>query len=1180
MKLKSTKQFVLSLVLLLVGASVFAQLRTPVDLAQEHVNNHLTSWGYNAQDMDGMTVSDQYTDPSTGISRVFFIQRHAGIPVHNAIQNLTISKNGKIAHVGQRFVQNLSEKVNTTVPVLNAEAAIVKLIEHLALPYEPIRLIGQNETGEFIFDKGNIAQENIKAHLSYQPYGSAVLLAWDITLIPVKSDDMWSARVDAVVGDVLDKTNWTVYCKVDGKSFHRASHDCTNHQEVNKGNSKTWSTALAADGTYNVWPSPVESPLHGNRQLVIDPHDVSASPFGWHDTNGQTGPEFTITRGNNVHAYEDSGNTNGSSNNEPDGGASLVFDFPFDPSLEPGQYTDAAVVNLFYWNNVMHDFSYAYGFNEASGNFQTNNYGNGGAGNDHVKAEAQDGSGTNNANFSTPADGSSGRMQMFLWGASSGEIFNVLEPASVAGPYPSNQPATGWGAGAYASQTGVSGEVAIVQDAQQNPYFTDGCDSLSNGSELQGKIALIDRGGCEFGWKAYNAQSKGAIAVIICNFEDANVSMQPGPWGDDVNIPTIFITSVVCQTIRQFAGSGLVVSIKIPDVPTGPSQLDGDLDNGIVAHEFGHGISTRLTGGPSQSGCLSNAEQMGEGWSDWFSLVTTVEVGDTGADKRGIGTYALGEQTTGLGIRRYPYSSDMAINPLTYGDVAVSTEVHDVGEVWCAMIWDLYWAFVDQYGWDPDLYHGTGGNNMAIRLVHEGMKNQPCSPGFLDGRDAIIAADALLNGGVNKCLIWKTFARRGAGLSADQGSSLSATDQTEAFDEPCECRDELTITKSVTDFINAGDDIDITISISNCKLETRTNVVVVDQIPDGTNFKVGSSNVPASVSGNSVSFEIGDIGFEENVNITYKLTTSPDNYSVRYYLDDVPNDDIDQNWIYYYDTNAPDLNIFTIQDNYYNSPDYAVYVPNIETESRTALELINPLSLTGARPTLRIYHRYDTESGNDAGLIEVKTGSEWQQVGNKMLRNGYPTPVAYGTFITPNLLGWSGSTNGEFVDTYIDLSDWSGEDMLFRLRFGTNDGAAGALGWVVDDFELMDLLTYNGEVCVTTDQGDNECAIAPVEGTIVESKMPSDIEETLDDISLGVFPNPAKDLLSVALSTAEQKDVNLSLVGVDGRVFMTRSMNLQGDHQLQINVAPLPSGFYFVKIETNEGVIVKKVVID
>ncbi|MEG2429795.1 MAG: phosphoribosylglycinamide synthetase C domain-containing protein, partial [Oscillospiraceae bacterium] len=50
---------------------------------------------------------------------------------------------------------------------------------------------------------------------------------------------------------------------------------------------------------------------------------------------------------------------------------------------------------------------------------------------------------------------------------------------------------------------------------------------------------------------------------------------------------------------------------------------DGSLDNGIIAHEYGHGISNRLTGPISNANCLSNLEQMGEGWSDFFGLMIT-----------------------------------------------------------------------------------------------------------------------------------------------------------------------------------------------------------------------------------------------------------------------------------------------------------------------------------------------------------------------------------------------------------------------------------------------------------------------------------------------------------------------------------------------------------------------------
>jgi extracellular elastinolytic metalloproteinase len=197
-----------------------------------------------------------------------------------------------------------------------------------------------------------------------------------------------------------------------------------------------------------------------------------------------------------------------------------------------------------------------------------------------------------------------------------------------------------------------------------------------------------------------------------------------------------------------------------------------------------------LTGGGNNTGCLSNQEQMGEGWSDWYGVVMTIEPGDTGTDSRGVGTYLFNQGAGGAGIRPYPYNTDIAQNPQTYDDIKTESVPHGVGSVWCTTLWEVTWALIDEHGWDPDIYNFTGdvntdaGNIQAMALVTEAMKLQPCSPGFVDGRDAILAADIALYGGSNECLLWDAFAKRGLGVSADQGSSGSRSDGTEAFDTP------------------------------------------------------------------------------------------------------------------------------------------------------------------------------------------------------------------------------------------------------------------------------------------------------------------------------------------------------------------------------------------------------------
>ncbi|MBK8846386.1 MAG: M36 family metallopeptidase [Bacteroidetes bacterium] len=599
--------------------------------------------GWAKSDIENYIVSDDYTDSQTGLRYIYTQQSHKGIPLYNAI-SVFVAKNNTLLYSQPTIVGDLASKVNADLPAVTPEAAIgYALINIGSKNFATVKLINIDSLNNtYTYISPAISASPIKVKLVYRMMDSGVFLAWDVSIELINEPHYWDVRVDALTGDFLDKNDWTVSCNFDDPNHHQHN----NTESICNDNINTLPAPLPLPapppplGEYNVYPFPIEAPSFGGRTNLINPEDLTASPFGWHDDNGVTGNEYTITRGNNVHAYEDANNDNlpGYSPNS----ATLQFNYPVDLTQAPLVNQDASITNLFYLNNRIHDVLHYAGFTAPAGNFQQNNYGNGGLGNDYVQAEAFDGGGTNNANFGTPADGSRPRMQMYLWTA-------------------------------------------------------------------------------------------------------------PNP------------------------------------------DRDGSFDNGIVAHEYGHGVSNRLTGGPSQAGCLQNAEQGGEGWSDWLALIMTIEPGDTVAggmltQARGIGTYALNQATTGQGIRRFRYSVNMAINPQTYADLATSgTGPHNKGEIWCDAIWDMTCFLVNDLGFNSDPSVATAGNNIAMRLVLEGMKLQPCSPGYLDARDAILTADALLYGNAHRCRIWEAFARRGMGFSAIQGSSSSSTDQTAAFNLPPFC---------------------------------------------------------------------------------------------------------------------------------------------------------------------------------------------------------------------------------------------------------------------------------------------------------------------------------------------------------------------------------------------------------
>ncbi|MBK8498655.1 MAG: M36 family metallopeptidase [Flavobacteriales bacterium] len=584
----------------------------------------LTRAGFNEADILDLAVKDDYT--SGGLRHVVFRQRWQGIEVWNGDVALHFGANGGLIAFNQAAEMQLARRALNASPGLSAQQALGAALA-LTMPGSSLPSpIGSEDQGRLVrFDGSAFGDHPIEVKLYWVGVGEALRLAWNVNHYTPDGSHWWNVRIDAMTGDELGRNDWVSQCNFDEEACAAHTHAAPEEMPM-----------PAAPNDLNVYPMPVESPNHGARALRNAPwtNGGIASLYGWNDTNGAAGPEYTTTRGNNCWAQEDANNNNGTGASPVS--ATLDFDYAINLANAPATYQNAAITNLYYWNNIIHDVWYQYGFDDPSGNFQQNNYGRGGTGNDFVFADAQDGGGTNNANFATPAEGTSPRMQMYVW--------NYTTP-----------------------------------------------------------------------------------------------------------------------------------------------NRDGDLDNCIIAHEYGHGISNRLVGGPANTNCLANAEQMGEGWSDWIGLMMTIEPGDQGTDRRGVGTYVIGQAVTGTGIRPAPYSTSFAQNAYTYGatnNTATIAVPHGIGFVWCTILWEMSWELINAHGFDPNFYTGTGGNNIAMRLVIEGMKLTPCNPGFVDARNAILNADAALYGGVHQTTLWNAFARRGLGVSTSQGSAASRTDQVEAYDTP------------------------------------------------------------------------------------------------------------------------------------------------------------------------------------------------------------------------------------------------------------------------------------------------------------------------------------------------------------------------------------------------------------
>jgi len=484
--------------------------------------------------------------------------------------------------------------------------------------------------------------------------------------------------------------------------------------------------------SYNVF---VEDPLKGAQTVVNGPGAGNAeSPSGWL-SGAQT--TFTIT-GNNTRTYLDT-----DANNAADSGGTAVTNGNFltavDLAAQPSTTANKAVAaqNLFYLTNVAHDRLYRHGFNEAAGNFQTNNFGLGGLGGDPVQAEAQDGSGLDNANFSTPNDGSAPRMQMYLWSGTAPTGLTTVNGVDY-GTYASSF-------GAALTLTGVTGPLAVYADA--SGVTSDGCEAST--TALTGKVALIDRGTCDFTVKVLNAQKAGAVAAIIIN-NVASSAFAPGGTDRKVKIPSGMVSQANGGTLRGLAGA----SAKLRKNPTTPLKLDGDLDADIVFHEYGHGLTWRMIG--SMSGKLAGA--IGEGASDVNAFLID------GDDR--IGEYAYGDP---LGIRRYPYTG----YPLTYSAVT-GAEVHNDGEIYAGAMWRVLENYLAAGLTSEDLYED----------FVDGMNFTPAAPAFEDMRDGMLQSAA---GSGHECLIWRGFAASGIGVGADGRVVGNGVSITQSFAVPPGC---------------------------------------------------------------------------------------------------------------------------------------------------------------------------------------------------------------------------------------------------------------------------------------------------------------------------------------------------------------------------------------------------------
>ncbi|KAJ1339936.1 hypothetical protein BSLG_005471 [Batrachochytrium salamandrivorans] len=151
----------------------------------------------------------------------------------------------------------------------------------------------------------------------------------------------------------------------------------------------------------------------------------------------------------------------------------------------------------------------------------------------------------------------------------------------------------------------------------------------------------------------------------------------------------------------------------------------------MLTHELTHGLSNRLTGGAHNNLCMKDVQSGGlsEGYSDMVSLIFTEEIDDERNTRRVIGGYVKGNSK---GLRKYPYTTNIKVNPLTYKDAVGEEDRYNLGAIWTTMLFEVYWNFVDAHGFSTNLHDATQkkGNIMFLQILVGTLMLQPCNPTF------------------------------------------------------------------------------------------------------------------------------------------------------------------------------------------------------------------------------------------------------------------------------------------------------------------------------------------------------------------------------------------------------------------------------------------------------------------
>jgi len=344
--------------------------------------------------------SRDYRTVHNGVRHLTFQQQIGGVDLFGAELRANVTRRGELVNVSSTMLPRPEGDFSPAPAEWSAAQAIRAAAGHIGArlsedPSPATAIRGPSAFQAWRPSADFRAGVAVTTELVYFPVTrEEIRSAWKVLLPEVGVGNTYEVIVDATDGSCLWRRNQTQFL-VGGT------------QDVTMRVYTLDSPAPGSPG--NPTPNGFQFPFATRQLLTITPASVPESPQGWINDGDND------TQGNNVDAHLDLDDNDQPDLPRPTGAPFRVFDFAQDNLLDPTAWREAAVTNLFYYCNVYHDRLFALGFDEAAGNFQAINFSGQGVATDRLFADAQDGGGTNNANFGVGPDGANPRMQMYVF---------------------------------------------------------------------------------------------------------------------------------------------------------------------------------------------------------------------------------------------------------------------------------------------------------------------------------------------------------------------------------------------------------------------------------------------------------------------------------------------------------------------------------------------------------------------------------------------------------------------------------------------------------------------------------------------------------------------------------------------------------------------------------------------